>query len=140
MFSFVCFNEIRDECQEDLDNVDRDTENKKIEIKADNGTLQQVNRFIYLGTELREDIKTEKKIERRSNIAKKKVSAMSKLLTSKKLQLKTKMNVLKSYIYSIFTYGCKTWTLSKANENKVEVFEMWCLRSSKIKNKKDICC
>ena len=53
---------------------------------------------------------------------------MSKLLTSKKLQLKTKMNILKSYIYSIFTYGCETWTLSKANENKIEVFEMWCLR------------
>ena len=62
------------------------------------------------------------------NIAKEKFSAMSKLLTSKKLQLKTKMNILKSYIYSIFTYGCETWTLSKANENKIEVFEMWCLR------------
>ena len=53
---------------------------------------------------------------------------MSKLLTSKKLQLKTKMNILKSYVYSIFTYGCETWTLSKSNENKIEVFEMWCLR------------
>ena len=108
--------------------ISRVTENKKIEIKADNETLQQVNRFIYLGTELREDIKTDKEIERRSNIAKEKFSAMSKLLTSKKLQLKTKMNILKSYIYSIFTYGCETWTLSKANENKIEVFEMWCLR------------
>ena len=36
--------------------------------------------------------------------------------------------LLKSYIYSIFTYGCETWTLSKASESKIEVFEMWCLR------------
>ena len=51
-------------------------------------------------------------------------SAMSKLFTSKKLKLKTKMNFLKSYIYSIFTYGYETLTLSKAKENKIEVFEM----------------
>ena len=108
--------------------ISRDTESKNIKIKADNETLQQVNRFIYLGTEIREDIKTDKEIERRSNIAKEKFSAMSKLLTSKKLQLKTRMNILKGYVYSIFTYGCETWTLSKSNENKIEVFEMWCLR------------
>ena len=108
--------------------IARDVENKKVEIKVNNEILQQVDKFIYLGTEIREDIKTEKEIERRSNIAKEKFFKMSKIFTTKRLKLKTKLNILKCYIYSIFTYGCEAWTLSKANESKIEVFEMWCMR------------
>ena len=108
--------------------ISRDAENKKVEVKVNNEILQQVNRFIYLGTELREDIKTDQEIERRANIAREKFSKMSKVFTTKRLKLKTKLNILNSYIYSIFTYGCEAWTLSKVSENKIEVFEMWCLR------------
>ena len=108
--------------------ISRDAQNKKVEVKVNNEILQQVNRFIYLGTELREDIKTDQEIERRANIAREKFSKMSKVFTTKRLKLKTKLNILNSYIYSIFTYGCEAWTLSKVSENKIEVFEMWCLR------------
>ena len=108
--------------------IARDTENKKVEIKVNDEILQQVYKFIYLGTQIREDIKTEQEIERRSNIAKEKFFTMSKVFTTKRLKLKTKLNILKCYIYSIFTYGCEAWTLSKASESKIEVFEMWCLR------------
>ena len=85
--------------------IARDVENKKVEIKVNDEILQQVNKFIYLGTEIREDIKTDKEIERRSNIAKEKFCSMSKVLTTKRLKLKTKLNILKCYIYSIFAYG-----------------------------------
>ena len=108
--------------------ISRDSKNKKLEIRVNGEILQQVNRFIYLGTEVMDDIKTEREIERRCNIAREKFSTMSKVLNTKRLKLKTKLNILKSYIYSIFTYGCEAWTLSKASESKIEVFEMWCLR------------
>ena len=49
-------------------------------------------------------------------------------MTSKKLKLPTKLRILKCYVYSIFTYGCESWTLSKVLEAKIEAFEMWCLR------------
>ena len=99
-----------------------------MKIKVNDEILQQVYKFIYLGTQIREDIKTEQEIERRSNIAKEKFFNMSKVFTTKRLKLKTKLNILQCYIYSIFTYGCEAWTLSKASESKIEVFEMWCLR------------
>ena len=35
---------------------------------------------------------------------------------------------MKSYIFSIFCYGCEAWSLSKASEEKIEIFEMWCIR------------
>ena len=59
---------------------------------------------------------------------KKKFSKIAHLLTSKKLKLSTKLRILKCYVYSIFTYGCESWTLSKVLEAKIEAMEMWCLR------------
>ena len=100
----------------------------EVEIKADNEILQQVHRFIYLGTEISEEAKSETEIERRSNIAKEKFSKIAHLLTSKKLKLPTKLRILKWNVYSIFIYGCESWTLSKVLEAKIEAFEMWCLR------------
>ena len=108
--------------------ISRDPEGKKVDIKVDNETIQQVEKFIYLGTLILEEIKTDKEIERRKNIAKEKFSSMAKILKSKRLKLTTKLKIVKCYIYSIFTYGCEAWTLSKVLEAKIEAFETWCLR------------
>ncbi len=53
---------------------------------------------------------------------------MSKTFTSKRLKTKTKIRILKCYIFSIFTYGSEAWTLSKVLEQKIEAFEIWCYR------------
>ena len=108
--------------------ISRKPENKKIEIKVDDEILQQVNKYIYLGTEISEEAKSDKEIEKRSNIAKEKFSKLAGILTSKKLKISTKLRIVKCYIYSIFCYGCESWTLSKALETKIEVFEMFCFR------------
>ena len=108
--------------------ISKDPEGKKVDIKVDNETLQQVEKFIYLGTLIIKEMKTDKEIDRRKNIAKEKFSSMAKLLTSKRLKVSTKLKIVKCYIYSIFTYGCEDWTLSNVLEDKIEAFEMWCLR------------
>ena len=108
--------------------LSRDPEGKKVDIEVDNKTIQQVEKFIYLGTLILEEIKTDKEIEKRKNIAKEKFSSMAKILKSKPLKLTTKLKIVKCYSYSIFTYGCEAWTLSKVLEAKIEAFEMWCLR------------
>jgi len=86
----------------------RKPENKTIEIKVDNEILQQVHKFIYLGTEISEEAKSEIEIERRTNIAKEKFSKIAHLLTSMKLKISTKLRIVKCYVYSIFKYGCES--------------------------------
>ena len=108
--------------------ISRKPEGKKIEIKVDNEMLQQVNKYIYLGTEISEEAKSEQEIEKRKNIAKEKFSKMASILTSRKLKINTKIRIVKCYVYSIFCYGCESWTLSKVLESKIEAFEMWCFR------------
>ena len=77
----------------------RKPENKTIEIKVDNEILQQVHKFIYLGTEISTEAKSEIEIERRTNIAKEKFSKIAHLLTSKKLKISTKLRIVKCYVY-----------------------------------------
>ena len=82
--------------------ISRKPEGKKIEIKVGDEILQQVHKYIYLGTEISEEARSDKEIEKRGNIAKEKVSKMAGLLTSRKLKLKTKIRVVKCFIYSFF--------------------------------------
>ena len=101
---------------------------KKINIEVDGQNLEQIEKMKYLGTLITEEIKTDLELDTRYNLAKAKFSEMSKILTSKRLKLKTKLKILNCYIFSIFTYGSEAWTLSKVLENKIEATEMWCLR------------
>ena len=52
---------------------------------------------------------------------------MAKILTSRSLNIPTKLKILKCYVFSIFTYGAEAWTLTKVLEGTIEAFEMWCL-------------
>ena len=38
------------------------------------------------------------------------------------------MNLLKTYVWSVFTYGCEAWTIGKEMLDKIRAFEMWCYR------------
>ena len=84
--------------------------------------------FKYLGTQIKDDLRTDKELETRENLAKSKFSSMHKIFTSKRLKMSTRIKILKCYVFSIFCYGCEAWTLNKVLERKIEVFEMWCLR------------
>ena len=99
-----------------------------LEMRVIDEILQQVLKFIYLGTEINQEVKSEKEIERRCNIAKEKFSNIAHLLTTKKLKISTKIRIVKCYVYSIFTYGCESWTLSKILEDTINAMEMWCMR------------
>ena len=101
---------------------------KTVEIKVNNVVLEQVDTFKYLGTQVKDDLKTDKEIVTRENLAKSKFCSMSKVLTSKRLKMSTRLNILKCYVFSIYCYGCEAWTLNKTLERKIDVFEMWCLR------------
>ena len=101
---------------------------KTVEIKVNNEVLEQVDIFKYLGTQIKDDLKTDKELETREKLAKSKFCSMHKVLTSKRLKMSTRLNILKCYVFSIYCYGCEAWTLTKVLERKIEVFEMWCLR------------
>ncbi len=42
--------------------------------------------------------------------------------------MKTRIRILMCYVFSVVSYGCETWTYSKATDHKINGFEMWCYR------------
>ena len=97
-------------------------------IKVDGEEIEQVDAMKYLGATLTEDGRSKTEIKIRIAKAKSSFSEMKSLLTSKELTLNLRKRLLNCYIYPIFLYGAETWTLTKAEEDKINAFEMWCLR------------
>ena len=69
----------------------KEPKGKKVEIKVNGETLEQVDTFKYLGTQIKDDLKTDKEIETRENIAKSNFCSMNKILTTKRLKMSTRL-------------------------------------------------
>ena len=98
---------------------------KKVSIHIDHKEVEQVQSFTYLGQLITDDGKSEGKIRRRIGLARNAFSKRCKLLTNKNISLKIRRRLTKCYVWSLLTYACDTWTLSKQMEAKIEAFEMW---------------
>ena len=53
---------------------------------------------------------------------------LTKIWADGGISLRTKLRLLQTLAWSIFSYGCETWTLKKRDEQRIEAFEMWGLR------------
>ena len=100
----------------------------KAEIKINGETVEQVPSFTYLGQLITEDGRNEKEVKRRIALSKISFSKLNKILTSRHIRTETKLRLTKCYVWSIFMYGCETWTLTKQIEAKIEAYEMWTYR------------
>ncbi|GFS20744.1 endonuclease-reverse transcriptase [Elysia marginata] len=65
-----------------------------------------------------------KEIDIRTEIASAKFWKLKELLR-RNINIDTKKRVLQCYVFSVFNYGCETWTFTKAVEDKRKSFEMW---------------
>ena len=76
--------------------------------------------MIYLGSHKTEDGKCEKEIKRRIELARSASEKMSKVLTSRTINIQTRKRASQCYIWSTLVYGSETWTQTKAIQNKLE--------------------
>ena len=74
--------------------------------------IKQVDEFTYLGSMLSSDGRSEAEIKKRIRIAKSAFKKMGKLLNKGSLSIKTRLNILKCYIWSTFLYRCESWTIN----------------------------
>ena len=93
-----------------------------------NQVVKQVDSFKYLGSTITEDARCEVEIKRRIGIAKKTFSDMGYLLKNRKISIRTRKNMMKTYIWSTLLYGAESWTLSVGLVKRLEAIEMWLWR------------
>ena len=48
------------------------------------------------------------------------------ILKSRDIALPTKVHIVKAMVFPVVTYGCESWTIKKAEHQKIDAFELWC--------------
>lgn len=106
--------------------VDRRNNNRPDKKKINN--IKTVNTFIYLGALVSNGGGSSHEIRRRSAIAKEAMTRLTTIWKSHQINLVTKVNLVKSLVFSVFLYGAECWTLRESDKEKIDAFEMQCWR------------
>ena len=53
---------------------------------------------------------------------------LDSMLKSRDITLPTKVHLVKATVFPVVTYGCESWTVKKAERQRIDAFELWCWR------------
>ena len=95
---------------------------------VDGEEVERVTEFNFLGALITQDGGCKMEIRRRLAMARSTMVKLSKIWADRGITKATKIRLVRALVFPIATYGCESWTLSKADCNKIDAFEMWCWR------------
>ena len=87
-------------------------------------TMETVTDFIFLGSKITADGDCSHEIKRRLLLGRKVMTN----LKSRDTILPTKVCLVKAMVFPVVMYGCKSWTIKKAECQRIDAFELWCWR------------
>ena len=91
-------------------------------------TMETVTDFIFLSSKITADSDNSHEIKRHLLLGRKAMTNPDKVLKSKDITLLTKVCVLKAVVFLLIMYGCESWTIKKAECQRIDAFELWCWR------------
>ena len=105
--------------------ITKDEVPPRTNIRINNETIKQTDSFKYLGCTITSDGKCENEIRKRISMAKDAFGKIKKLVTNSKISMNLRRRFVKCFVWSVLLYGCETWTLKKADEERLQAAEMW---------------
>ena len=96
--------------------------------ETDVETVETVSDFIFLGSKITADGDCRHEIKRRLLLGRKVKTNLGSILKSRDITLPTKVCLIKAMVFPVVMYGCKSWTVRKAEHRKINAFELWCCR------------
>ena len=84
--------------------------------------------FIFLGSKITVDGDCIREIKRGLLLRRKAVTNLDSALKNKDITLPTKVHIVKVMIFPVVMYGCESWTIKKAEHQKIDAFKLWCWR------------
>ena len=97
-------------------------------MEIDGETVEKVRDFIFLGSEIIADGDCSHEIKRCLLLGRKAMTNLDSLLKSRDITLPTKVHLVKAMIFPVVMYGCESWTIEKAEHQRIDAFELWCWR------------
>ena len=99
-----------------------------ISWEIDGETVKRVADFIFWGSKITADVDCNHKIKRRFLLGRKVMINLDSILKSRDVTLPTKVHLVKVMIFPVVMYGCESWTIKKAENQRIDAFELWCWR------------
>ena len=96
--------------------------------QIDGETMEAVADFIFLGSKITADGDCHHEIKRRLLLGRKVMTNLDSILKSRDITLPTKVFLVKAMVFPVVMYGCESWNIKKAECQRSDAFELWCLR------------
>ena len=96
--------------------------------KIDRETMETVTDFIFLGSKITVDSNCSHEIKRRLLLGRKAMIKLDSILKSRNISLPTKVCLVKAMVFPVVKCECESWTIKKAESQRIDVFELWCWR------------
>ena len=87
--------------------------------------METVTDFIFGGSKITADCDCSHEIKRWMLLGRKVLSNLDSILKSRDITLPTKVNLVKAMVFPVVMYGCESWTIKKAEHQRINVFELW---------------
>ena len=90
--------------------------------------MEIVTDFIFLGSKITVDGDCSHEIKRCLFLGRKAMTNLHSILKSRDTALPAKVCLVKASVFPVVMYGCESWTIKKAERQRIDAFELWCWR------------
>ena len=96
--------------------------------QIDGETVEMVTDFIFWGSKITADGDCSHEIKRCLLLGRKVTTNLDGVLKSRDITLSTKVRLVKAVVFPVVMCGCDSWTIKKAEHQRIDAFELWCWR------------
>ena len=95
---------------------------------ANRGGNETVTDCIFLGSKITADGDWHHEIKRHLVLGRKVMTNLDSILKTRNITLPAKVHLVKAMVFPIVTHGCESWSIKKAEHQRIDAFELWCWR------------
>ena len=90
------------------------------------GRKETITDFLFFGSKITVDGDCSHEFKRHLLLGRKAMTNLDSMLKSRDITSLTKVRVVKAMVFPVVMYGCKNWTIKKAEHQRIEAFKLWC--------------
>ena len=96
--------------------------------QIDEETMEPVTDFIFLSSRITADGDCSHEIKRHLLLGRKALTNPDSISKSRDITLPTEIHLVKAIVFPVVMDGCESWTIKKAEHQRIDAFELWCWR------------